>query len=56
MDQRPEHDTRADGITVADIPKLRLKWAFGLGDGIAAHKRRFVVVPRQSGHEHKNYL
>lgn len=27
------------GITAAEVPKLKLKWAFGLGDGISVHSQ-----------------
>ncbi|MGH9582545.1 MAG: PQQ-binding-like beta-propeller repeat protein [Bryobacteraceae bacterium] len=27
------------GITAAEVPKLKLKWAFGLGDGITVHSQ-----------------
>ena len=32
-------DTATAGITAADVPKLELKWAFGLGDGTAARSQ-----------------
>jgi polyvinyl alcohol dehydrogenase (cytochrome) len=32
-------DTATAGITAADVPKLKLKWAFGLGDGTAARSQ-----------------
>jgi polyvinyl alcohol dehydrogenase (cytochrome) len=30
-------DAKAAGMTAADVPKLKLKWAFGLGDGVSTH-------------------
>ncbi|MGC2659132.1 MAG: PQQ-binding-like beta-propeller repeat protein [Bryobacteraceae bacterium] len=32
-------DARQAGITAADVPKLKLKWAFGLGDGTSVHSQ-----------------
>jgi polyvinyl alcohol dehydrogenase (cytochrome) len=39
-------DTAAAGITAADVPRLKLKWAFGLGDGIAARSQPSVAGGR----------
>jgi polyvinyl alcohol dehydrogenase (cytochrome) len=35
-------DSGAAGITVADVPKLKLKWAFGLGDGTSVRSQAAV--------------
>ena len=45
------HNTRfqsasAAGIAAADLPKLKLKWAFGLGDTIAPHAQPSVAGGR----------
>ena len=32
-------DNATAGVSVADVPKLKLKWAFGLGDGTAVHSQ-----------------
>jgi polyvinyl alcohol dehydrogenase (cytochrome) len=39
-------DSAAAGITAADVPRLKLKWAFGLGDGIAARSQPSVAGGR----------
>ena len=39
-------DARDAGISVADVPKLKLKWAFGLGDGIVARSQPAVAGGR----------
>ncbi len=39
-------DSRAAGITAADVPKLKLKWAFGLGDEISARSQPAVAGGR----------
>jgi polyvinyl alcohol dehydrogenase (cytochrome) len=43
-----EHNTRfqnsaAAGITATDVPRLRLKWAFGLGEGTAVRSQAAVA-------------
>ncbi len=48
-------DTAAAGIKAADVPKLKLKWAFGLGDGIAVRSQPAMedgrVFVASLGHE-----
>jgi len=39
-------DAAAAGISAADVPKLRLKWAFGLGDGIMARSQPSIAGGR----------
>jgi polyvinyl alcohol dehydrogenase (cytochrome) len=39
-------DTAAAGIAATDVPRLKLKWAFGLGDGIAARSQPSVAGGR----------
>src|SRR5579862_3318524 len=39
-------DTAAAGITAADVPRLKLKWAFGLGQGIAARSQPSIAGGR----------
>src|ERR1700733_3977085 len=39
-------DAAAAGIAAADIPRLKLKWAFGLGDGSAARSQPSVAGGR----------
>ncbi|HTB18069.1 MAG TPA: PQQ-binding-like beta-propeller repeat protein [Bryobacteraceae bacterium] len=39
-------DTAAAGITAADVPRLKLKWAFGLGQGTAARAQPSVAGGR----------
>jgi polyvinyl alcohol dehydrogenase (cytochrome) len=47
---RPENtrfqETAAAGITAIDVPRLKLKWAFGLGQGIAARSQPSIVSER----------
>jgi polyvinyl alcohol dehydrogenase (cytochrome) len=50
-------DATAAGLTAADVPKLKLKWAFGLGEGIDARAQAAVAGGRvfagsQSGAVH----
>jgi polyvinyl alcohol dehydrogenase (cytochrome) len=39
-------DTAAAGIAAADVPRLKLKWAFGLGEGISARSQPSVAAGR----------
>ncbi len=39
-------ETAAAGIAAADVPKLKLKWAFGLGEGTAARSQPAVADGR----------
>lgn len=39
-------DGAGAGITVADVPKLKLKWAFGLGDGVMARSQPSIAGGR----------
>jgi polyvinyl alcohol dehydrogenase (cytochrome) len=39
-------DTAAAGIADADVPRLKLKWAFGLGQGIAARSQPSIAGGR----------
>ncbi len=39
-------DVSAAGITAGDVPKLKLKWAFGLGDGIMARSQPSIAGGR----------
>ncbi len=39
-------DTAAAGITAADVPRLKLKWAFGLGQGTAVRSQPAVADGR----------
>lgn len=36
-------DAKAAGLTASDVPKLKLKWAFGLGAGIAARAQPSIA-------------
>ena len=39
-------DAKAAGLTAADVPKLKLKWAFGLGDGVSARSQPAIAGGR----------
>jgi polyvinyl alcohol dehydrogenase (cytochrome) len=39
-------DSNAAGLTASDVPKLKLKWAFSLGDGITARSQPAVANGR----------
>ena len=39
-------DSKAAGLTAADVPKLKLKWAFSLGDEISARSQPAVAGGR----------
>jgi len=39
-------DSAAAGMTASDVPKLKLKWAFGLGAGTAVHSQPAVAGGR----------
>ncbi len=39
-------DAAAAGLSPAQVPKLRLKWAFGLGEGTAPHSQPVVALGR----------
>ena len=39
-------DAKSAGLTVADVPRLKLKWAFSLGDGIVARSQPAVAGGR----------
>jgi polyvinyl alcohol dehydrogenase (cytochrome) len=39
-------DARNAGLTAADLPKLRLKWAFGLPNGVESYSQPSVVAGR----------
>jgi len=39
-------DSKAAGLTAADVPKLKLKWAFSLGDEISARSQPAVASGR----------
>ena len=41
-------DTAAAGITAKEVPKLKLKWAFGLGDAISARAQPSIAGGRSS--------
>jgi polyvinyl alcohol dehydrogenase (cytochrome) len=32
-------DAKTAGMTAADLPRLKLKWAFGLGEGVSTHSQ-----------------